>query len=284
MNETDWRLRGEWRGAMAAVVLNVLGMPISMALGRAIPGMPLWPNFMSITVGILLAGILLVRRRTPTPLVVDGVFLLNVAVVVTALWLTNSVYAASGRLWVPFQANKLGMMALVLLAPARLWVGLLSIAAHAGAAVAQLFTFDDAVRASLAIGEPEATLAFAVFATILLVYRHRRNALEREEIRSQTERAGMVSFARAVLAIRDLSNTPLQTIQFAAAAARIRYPDDLLWDRIDRAMAELHARDGRLLEYEHALAWGPKEESFDPADILSPPSRAGARTRSARRR
>ena len=284
MNETDWCLKGEWRGAMAAVVLNVIGMPIGMALGRAIPGMPLWPNLMAMAVGVFLAGVLLVRRQTPTPLVVHGVFLLNVAVIVAALWLTNSVYASSGRVWVPFQANKLGMMAIVLLAPARLWVGLLCIVGHAGAAVAQLFTFDDALRAGLAVGEPEATLAFAVFATILLVYRHRRNALEREEIRAQTERAGMVSFARAVLAIRDLSNTPLQTIQFAAAAARIRYPDDLLWDRIDRAMAELHARDGRLLEYEHALAWGPTEESFDPADVLFTPNHAGARTRGPRRR
>ena len=284
MNETDWRLTGEWRGAMAAVVLNVVGMPIGMALGRAIPGMPLWPNVMSVAVGIFLAGLLLVRRRTPTPLLVDGVFLLNVAVIVAALWLTNSVYAASGRLWVPFQANKLGMMAIVLLAPSRLWVGLLCIAGHAGAAVAQLFTFDAALRAGLAVGEPAATLAFAVFATILLVYRHRRNALERELLRSQTESASMASFARAVLAIRDLSNTPLQTIQFAAAAARIRYPEDPLWDRIDRATAELHARDGRLLEYERALAWGPTDESFDPADVLSTSTRAGARTGGPRRR
>ena len=284
MNETDWCIKGEWRGAMAALVLTVVGMPIVMALGRAIPGMPLWPNLVSIAVGIFLAAILLVRRRTPTPLVVHGVFLLNVAVVVAALWLTNSVYATSGRVWVPFQANKLGMMAIVLLAPSRLWVGLLCIAGHAGAAVAQLYTFDEALRAGLAVGEPEATLAFAFFATILLVYRHRRNALDRAEIRSQTERAGMVSFARAVLAIRDLSNTPLQTIQFASAAARIRYPDDLLWDRIDRALAELHARDGRLLEFEHALAWGPTEESFDPADVLVPPTRAAARTTGARRR
>ena len=269
MNEAEWRVRAGWRGSMVAVLLNIVGMSVDVLIGRALPRMPLWPNVMSVAVAALLAGVLLARRQTATTRLVHGVFLANVTVILAALWFTNSVYAESGRAWVPFQANKLGMMTAALLAP-ELWVGLLSIAAFAAVASCQLATFSDAARDAMAIGEPAATLVIGTFAAVLLVHRVRRMALEREVVRAQTEKTAMLTFARAVLAIRDLSRTPLQIITFASAVARIRHPEQgPLWDRIDRAAADIHTLDGRLRDYERVLTWGPGEESFDPAARLS---------------
>jgi len=268
MNEAE-SIRGPWRSAMVAVVLNFVGMAVDIFVGRSIPRMPVWPNVASMAGAVVLAAILLRHRRTATAGLANGVFLLNVLLILAALWFTNAAYAGSGRPWVPFQANKLGMLTVALLAP-ELWVGLLSIGSFMAAALWQFATFSDGSRAGLAVGEPEATLVIGIFAAILLTYRNRRSGLEREVVRAQTQRVAMWTFARAVLAIRDLSNTPLQTITFASAAARLRYPEDgRLWDRIDRAAADIHALDARLREYERALNWGPGDESIDSSAELS---------------
>jgi len=203
-------------------------------------------------------------------------------VILVALWFTNAVYAESGRAWVPFQADKLGMLTVALIAP-ELWVGLLSIAAFAATAAWQFASFGEPTRGAMALGEPLATLVIGTFAAVLLVYRVRRADLERKLVRERTEKAAMLTFARAVLAIRDLSRTPLQIITFASAAARIRHPEQgQLWDRIDRAAADIQILDGRLRDYERVLTWGPGEESFDPAARLSS-SLAGPAHRGRRR-
>src|SRR6188508_1409301 len=121
MNAADYRGTIAWRGAMITVILNFFGMAVDILIGRSLPGMPIWPNLMSMAVAVLLAGILLTRRHTPTVRVGNGVFLVNVVVILVALWFTNAVYAESGRAWVPFQADKLGMLTVALIAP-ELWV------------------------------------------------------------------------------------------------------------------------------------------------------------------
>jgi len=282
MNAADYRGTIAWRGAMITVILNFFGMAVDILIGRSLPGMPIWPNLMSMAVAVLLAGILLTRRHTPTVRVGNGVFLVNVVVILVALWFTNAVYAESGRAWVPFQADKLGMLTVALIAP-ELWVGLLSIAAFAATAAWQFASFGEPTRGAMALGEPLATLVIGTFAAVLLVYRVRRADLERKLVRERTEKAAMLTFARAVLAIRDLSRTPLQIITFASAAARIRHPEQgQLWDRIDRAAADIQILDGRLRDYERVLTWGPGEESFDPAARLSS-SLAGPAHRGRRR-
>jgi hypothetical protein len=276
MTDREWRERRAWRGSIVAVLLNLVGMPIDMLIARSIARAPLWPNVMSILVAAVLLAILVARRHERRVWVANLVFLVSAFTIVTALWFSNRFYAESGRAWVPFQANKLGMLTVALLAP-QLWVGLLSIGGYAGAAVAQLATFSAATQARIALGEPWATIAIGAFAAVLFAYRLKRIAVEREVVRAQTEKAAMADFARRLLAIRDLANTPLQTIAFASASARIEHPEiATTLDRIDRAIADIKALDERLRAYERELTWMPGEESFDANDMLSPPERRDA--------
>jgi len=263
MTDKGWRAERAWRTVTAALLLHIGGMPIDMLVARSVPGTPLWPEAVSIGIGALLLGALFVRRKHRTERFADVVFLLDVVAIAGALWLTNPYYAESGRPWVPFQANKLGMVTVALLAP-EVWVGLLSIAIYSGASVVQMQLFSEAALARFAIGEPMASIAIGMFAAVLLVYRLRRLALERELVRARTEEQSMATFAMTMLAIRDLSNTPLQTIAFASAAARIEYPEaTLALDRIDSALAEIKAIGERLREYEQSITWVSGEESFD---------------------
>src|SRR5262245_8129090 len=129
MTDHQWRARTAFRSTTVAVALNLIGMPMDLAIARDVPGVPFWPSLASIAVAAALLGILLALRLRTKLWLCNAVFLVNVAVVSIALWFTNSAYAESGRTWVPFQANKLGMVTVSLLAP-ELWVGGVSIATY----------------------------------------------------------------------------------------------------------------------------------------------------------
>src|SRR5262245_22309711 len=108
-----------WRGALVACALNAIGMPIDILVGRDVPGMPRWPPLMSAAVGVLLAVVLLARRRHPTYRLCASVFLLNNAVILVALWITTGAFAAAPGTWVPFPAHKPGVVGGAVRAPCR---------------------------------------------------------------------------------------------------------------------------------------------------------------------
>jgi hypothetical protein len=193
---------------------------------------------------------------------------LNNASIVAALWVTSGFYAASGLFWVPFQANKLGALAVALLAPP-LWAGLASIAGFVGTAVLKLQLLDPAVREHIGFGEPWAVLIYGAFGVALLLYRLGSLARERELVQAQMEAAAARKSARLLLAVRDLSNTPLQVIAISSAILRAGgpRPRDTL-NRLDRAVDELRVLHRALRRYESDMEWRPGDEAFDPATLL----------------
>ncbi len=228
---------------------------MDLLIARTVPGVPIWTNLMAILVASGLLTGLLARRQTPTVRTALIVFIVNNTVILVALWFSNLGYVDSGQAWVPFQANKLGMLTLALLAP-ELWVGLVCIATNAGAAIVQHMTFDAIERAHLAVGEPEATIIIGVFATALLLFRVRRDALQRDVARAQEEARAVERLAQTLLDLRDQSNTPLQTIAFAAALIRAEQPGaENALDLIDRALARMKELDEALKRYEGDSTW-----------------------------
>jgi hypothetical protein len=269
MTEEEARARTAWRYAALAVALNIVGMPVELLIVRTIPQVPRWPALVSIGAALVLLGALLLRRRTPTVALGNAVFLLNTAVILFALWVFDNAYARSGLPWVPFQAEKLGMMTVALIAP-EAWVGMTSIAAYAIVSLAQLVTFEREVRERLSIGEPWPTLAFAVFATVMLVYRLKRSEMERKFAAACAERDASEQVGRVLLAVRDLANTPLQTIAFAAETAREIHPDvGPVMDRVERSLAKLKMLEKQLHMHESRVKWTGREESLDALSLAS---------------
>jgi hypothetical protein len=268
MNDEQWRIRSAWRGATAAVVLNLVGMPLDLVIARGVPGVPIWPNLVDIGMAAtLLVGLLYLRGR-PSLRTSHVLFFANVLAIIVALWFTNSAYAESERPWVPFQGNKLGVVTISLLAP-ELWVGATCILGYVAAALLQMSLLSPTAWSHFAIGEPWATLAFGAFSGLLLAYRLKRSALEREVARAQAELETTRKFARVLLAARDLSNTPLQTIAFAAARAKTVHPDlEPTMGLVERSVQKLCRLNDRLREHEAALRW-TEDESFDSEQRLS---------------
>jgi len=259
----DLAARHAWRGAFAAAVLNAAGMSADFLLARAVPTMPIYPYAMSVLVGIGLIAFLLIRRPRATVRLGSAVFLVNMVAMLVALWITSGYWATTGRAWTPFQANKLGALAVSLLAP-QLGVGLASIAGFAAMAIGKFYFLDPEIQRGFPVGEPWLILIYALFAGVLLIYRLRGLALEREMLRIQAEAAAAEQLARTFLRVSDYSNTPIQTIAFTT---------ELLWakthdlkptlDRLDRAVEKLTELSHALTRYEDAHKWSPGDESLD---------------------
>jgi hypothetical protein len=259
----DLATRHAWRGAFFAAALNAGGMAVDAFLARGVPGMPTYPNVMSAVVGIGLMAVLLIRRHRATVRFGSVAFLINTVAMLIALWITSGYWAATGPAWTPFQANKLGALAVPMLAP-QLWVGLTSIAGFALMAVAKFYVLPPDIQRGFPVGEPWFVLVFAAFAAVLLVFRCRGLALEREMLRVHAEAESAEHLAQTFLRLRDYTNTPIQTIAFTTELLRTKDHDlQPSLDRIERAVEKLTALSHALTRYENAHRWKPGDESLD---------------------
>jgi hypothetical protein len=263
----DLATRHAWRGAFVAAALNAVGMSVDCLLGRDVPTMPIYPYAISALVGIGLIVFLLIRRQRATVRLGSAVFLINTVAMLIALWITSGYWAASGPAWTPFQANKLGALAVPMLAP-QLGVGLASIAGFAATAVAKFYFLDADIQRGFPVGEPWFVLIYAAFAGVLLLFRLRGLALEREMLRVQAEAASADQLARMFLRLRDYTNTPIQTIVFTTELLRAKHHDlKPVLDRVERAVAKLTELSDALTRYERGHYWEPGEESLDATMI-----------------
>lgn len=81
-----------------------------------------------------------------------------------------------------------------------------------------------------------------LFALVLLFYRRRSDERygerERAATRAQAEAEAYQRYARAMLALRDLANSPLQTATNLVTLLRVRAPEHAdLTDKLERAVA-----------------------------------------------
>jgi len=257
----DLVTRQAWRAALVAAALNVVGMSVDFLLARRIPTMPVYPYAMSTLVGVALIVLLVMRRQRATVRLGSAAFLANTVAMLVALWVTSGHWA-TGRAWTPFQANKLGTLAVALLAP-QLGVGLASIAGFAATAIGKFYFLDPEIQRAVPVGEPWFVLIYALFAGVLLIYRRRGLALEREMLRVQAETAAAEQLARTFLRLRDYTNTPIQTIVFTTELLRAKNHDlKPTLDRLERAVNKLTELSRALTRYEEAHHWSPGEESL----------------------
>ena len=278
----DLDTKHAWRGAFVAAVLNAVGMSVDFLLARDIPTMPIYPYVMSTLVGVGISVFLLIRRQRATVRLSSAAFLTNTVAILVALWITSGYWATSGRAWTPFQANKLGALAVPMLAP-QLGVGLASIAGFAAIAIGKFYFLDPDIHRGFPVGEPWFILIYALFAAVLLINRLRGLALEREMLRVQAEAAATEELARTFGRLRDYTNTPIQTIAFTTELLRARTHDlKPTLDRLERAVDRLTELSHALTSYEDAHKWTPGDESLDATIIDEPLFGSEPRRRSPR--
>jgi hypothetical protein len=260
--------RNAMRGALWACGLNAVGMPLDALLMKDIPNIPRWPPLLSGATGLLLMLLLFGFRRRPSGQVATTAFLVNTAVILVSLWITSAAFAAAPGKWIPFQANKLGALAAAMLAP-DLLTGVIAIAAFAGMVVVRYLALPHELQRRFPIGEPWTILIYAVFALALLGYRAHRIALSRRMLRIRTESIATQRLARAFLALRDFTNTPLQTIELASGIIRQQRPELApILDRIDRSVDRLYRLNHTFSVYESRIEWTDDDLTPDPTALV----------------
>ena len=252
-----------WQGAFSAAFLNAIGMSVDFLLARDIPTMPVYPYAMSVLVGIGLLVFLLIRRPRATVRLASAVFLANIIAILMALWITSGYWATTGSAWTPFQANKIGALAVAMLAP-QLGVGLVSIAGFAAIAIGKFYVLDPEIHRGFPVGEPWFILIYALFGAVLLIYRLRGMVLERNMLRAQAEAIAAGQLARTFMRIRNYTNTPIQTIAFTTELLRAKTHDlKPILDRLERAVDKLTECSRLLGSYENAHTWSRGDESLE---------------------
>ena len=92
---------------------------------------------------------------------------------------------------------------------------------------------------------------YALFALAMLGYRVHSVALSRRMLRVRTESLATQRLARTFLALRDFTNTPLQTIELAPKIVRKRCPEMTpTLDRVDRSIDRLYRLNHAFSVYE----------------------------------
>jgi len=266
----------DWYGPAVACGLGALGMLLDLVITRSIPGTPEWPNVACSAVSLTLLALMLSGRRSPR--FVAAAFIANNLAMATAFWISDSYFAQTVQHWTPFRPHQLGILTTALLAPPTMWAGVVGIATFVVGAVGHYFLFDPATRAQLPAGSHTVVIAYGMTGLVLFVYRLRHTAAVRARTRAESEKAALRRLARSFLALRDLANTPLQTLEVGVGLLRDRDGNGNggvdgvdraeVIDRMRRALERLRESHRLLAGLDAHVPWESTGESIDSIEIL----------------
>jgi hypothetical protein len=235
--------------AAAQGALNIVGALISILLTRETATAPVHvAQAATIASGAATLFATMMRQLQWTPRGAAVVFLLNLVPVYVMLWLMNVVEAEVPRVWDPFQTYELSLLTVAVLAPEKVWAGIVGLGGFVALAALQYFSFPEAVRAFIPWQAPWGLVGFGAFSIVLLLYRLRARQIERESIRLAEEALSLRRSERILMAVRDLMNTPTQTLALDVELL-LKHPERIERHaaRIERSLEKLR-RLNRLLD------------------------------------
>jgi hypothetical protein len=175
---------------------------------------------------------------------------------VAMTWMLDDARAAHSARWVPYEPHKLSMLALAIIAPPGWSTGVVAILMFVGSALLHQAVLPEALRARMSAGEPFGVIAYCVFALVLLGFKQRRNTLYKELEHARGEKMVLERVARVAMALRDLANTPVQTLELVRQALLDADPRLCVQaERMARALARLRRLNDILLPYQTAVPW-----------------------------
>jgi hypothetical protein len=258
------------RVAVVTALLTILATCLMFASWRHLPAHPIRDlQFVALIAAAASLVVLWMTRASPSARIAQGTMLVVLAPACAYFWFNDSLRAAQGACWDPFEGNKVAALACALLAPPSLAVGLVIIGGFTASALIHFALMSDAARTAMAAGEPFSTLAYTGIAVAILVYRLRSVALEDEVRQAHAEAALMQEVALISLAIRDLTNTPVQTLEVLRGL--LLKPGAnlvLIEQRMTRALNRLNELGSLLSRYETAALPTHAVGSLDSVKLL----------------
>jgi hypothetical protein len=263
----DLAARLAWRNVTVAAALIAVAQLAFVAIDLWVHGvttlLPLRMGHAALATALL--TYLLVRRGQPATTAATVAFAAIATPLLLIFWVSEVEMARSGLLWAPLVGMKLSFLGIALLTPGPLWLGAGLIGALAAESVALWVTLDFASHpGAAAAGEPWVTVVFGLVAAVLLVWRDRHRHLIQEYTRARTEAVALERLAQQYLAMRDLANTPLQTLKLGLTLLERDSPDSApLLARMRRAVEGLGQLTALLTRYEEHLRWSGGDADSD---------------------
>ncbi len=222
---------------------------------------------MGIALGVLV--FVIKRRKRITDVLTGSCFI----IVVLPFFVTSTLYHFEGlRLLnvVPFLGQKLFFLALSVLVVGPYWINVGLMLGFAVQSVIFWVIASGAERAMfLAAAEPWATILYASVAGCLLAFR--RDHLETIDRLTQLNARSEVleQMARIFLSVRDLANTPLQSLEISIGLLEQKHPSaEDLTKRIEAAVRKLGALNTIFRYYEGTVTWN-RQQPMSEEEILA---------------
>jgi hypothetical protein len=270
MPPVDPRCAIAWRVAITACLIGIAGTSIAIltspAQGLVTPFLSTW-RVLHLGWCVLVLTTLLSVRSRPFWLSLVA-FAATLAPFLVTFWFADQRLETIGHPWVPFLRHKLAAFVIALLAPGEVLVGGVMIVLIAAATVAEYYVGELRFSQYMPREEPWFTVIICFVALVLLVHRVHRFGVERQLIRAQSDAARVRQVARLSLAVRDLANTPLQTLEIGIALLRRGVNTPELEERMARALDRLRELNRVMSGYEGDTTWQKEDESFDPLNVL----------------
>jgi hypothetical protein len=137
------------------------------------------------------------------------------------IWINHETFVSHDLPSGSFFGHKIYILMVALLAPTR-WIGTIFIGSITIEAVVQILSWPPSVRLSISSFEPVATVTLALAALGVLSTRCKHLTLIRTAAHLHAEKTWLERAASLSLSIRDLANTPLQTLTCASSLLRHR--------------------------------------------------------------
>ena len=201
--------------ALSFTVISIIGAVLTIFCWHYIGGVTLWQWFGALAVASFCSLIALLGRRLPAA-ASAALFLICAATLLIASAISNDQLVRQREPFVAFNGYKIAAVIIAVMAPIPVWVGYLLISVCAVAPVVQFFSLPADLRQVFPAEEPVQVVIFAVLA--FFIFRHRIHAreLERTLLRLKADQRAKDDLAAIFVGLRDLTNTPLQSIELTA--------------------------------------------------------------------
>lgn len=220
-------------------------------------------------INLLTMGWVLTRVRKIGDGLASLIFAMNLIPVFVILWFSGMTASGLEKFWVPFQAHELSCLTIAILAPPKRAVGILAILLIPVLAFLQFRSFSVQELAYLPDRPMVAPIAFAAFALVLYLFRIRGIEITSLVAKSDAETAMMKKLNRTILALKDLTNSPLQSLTLDAEILKRMHPETgPVASRVEKSVAQLTDLNRILDQQLRGSAIESEDVSFDPYDEI----------------
>lgn len=262
-----------WRSAITANVLIAIVAALGPSSGILnLPGIGrpfIISRIVTIVLTIGLIGVLIPQRNNPR-LSLDLALLALPAIPVLVMnWFLAGERAAQGLPVELFVREASASAIYALAAPPRAIASLVPIAAFTAESLLAYLTARGSHPEQLPLWQPWTSLLYGACMALLAVYRGHRQRREIATTVKLEQAEALQHLSRSYLAVRDLVNTPLQTLRVSAHLLGERYPaEHEVVGAMERAVKRLDELNHVLADEASAVEWSPGTEAFDPVTVL----------------